>query len=82
MRRINEVAILRELRVHGPLSRVELTAALSLDAKTITNLTRDLLKRRFVEEGDTIAAGRRTDWPYVLVDSKTLMSKLDISPDC
>lgn len=52
MRRMNCVAVLRQLHVAGPLSRIELAQRLALDAKTLTNLTRDLIRRRFVAEAE------------------------------
>lgn len=48
-RRLNKVALLRLLHIHGPKSRVELAASLGLNTKTLTNLSRDLLGRGFVE---------------------------------
>ncbi|MBU1736355.1 MAG: ROK family protein [Verrucomicrobia bacterium] len=46
---MNEVALLRQLHLHGHSSRVELAAILKLDTKTVTNLTRDLLKKRYIK---------------------------------
>jgi len=46
---MNEVALLRQLHLHGHSSRVELAAMLKLDTKTITNLVRDLLKKRYIK---------------------------------
>lgn len=46
---MNEVALLRQLHLHGHCSRVELTDMLKLDAKTVTNLTRELLKKRYIQ---------------------------------
>ena len=48
MRRINETNLLRLLHLRGPMSRVEMAREMGLDGKTLTNLTRDLLKRRLV----------------------------------
>ncbi len=59
VRKLNEVAILRLLHVHGPQSRVELAQALGLDAKTLTNLSRRLMTRGFVvSEGTRPLSGR------------------------
>ncbi len=46
---MNETALLRQLHRHGQISRVELAAKLDLDTKTVTNLIRDLLKRKYVK---------------------------------
>ncbi|MCG2660225.1 MAG: ROK family protein [Kiritimatiellae bacterium] len=46
---MNEVALLRQLHRHGHSSRVALAAMLKLDAKTVTNLTRELLKKRYIK---------------------------------
>ena len=54
-RRLNKVALLRLLHIHGPKSRVELAGSLGLDTKTLTNLSRELLGLGFVE-----TAGRTT----------------------
>ena len=57
-RRLNMVALLRLLHIHGPKSRVELAASLGLDAKTLTNLSRELLGRGFVESAGTATCSR------------------------
>jgi len=45
---MNEVALMRQLHRHGHSSRIELATILKLDAKTVTNLTRELLKKRYI----------------------------------
>lgn len=55
---MNEVGMLRLLRVRGPMSRRELANALDLNTKTLTNVSRDLLKRGFVESAGIRSAGR------------------------
>ncbi len=58
LRRLNEVALMRELRIRGPLSRVELADRLGLDTKTLTNLSRHLMGKGFVEAAGMASAGR------------------------
>jgi len=57
-RRLNKVALLRLLHIHGPMSRVELAASLGLDTKTLTHLSRELLERGLVESAGTMACRR------------------------
>jgi len=57
-RRLNKVALLRLLHIHGAMSRVELAASLGLDTKTLTNLSRELLGRGFVESAGRVTCSR------------------------
>lgn len=58
MRRINEVGLLDFLRRNGPSSRVEIAGKLGLDTKTITNVSRDLLRRKMLETVGLVSRGR------------------------
>jgi len=59
MRKLNCVAVLRQLHLGGSMSRIELAQRLQLDSKTLTNLVRDLISCGFVSETEVIPVGGR-----------------------
>lgn len=59
MKRINGAILLQLLRERGALSRIELAKEAGLDAKTVTNLVRDLLRKKIVEESGLVSTPGR-----------------------
>lgn len=57
MREINRLQVLNLLREKGAISRTELASLTNLDAKTITNLTQDLLSSNLIVCGQFEASG-------------------------
>ena len=56
----NRHKVLKTVRGHGPISRIELTGLTGLSGATITEVTADLLQRGLIREeraGDGAAAG-------------------------
>jgi len=74
MRRINRTEVLRSLHLKGPMSRVELAQLLQLDAKTVTNLTRELLEQNVVEETGIASQGRGRPRQMLRVRSGDLLA--------
>lgn len=58
MKRMNQVSLLRLLRIHGAISRVQLAAEMGVDTKTVTNLIRDLIRQGLVREAATVPIAR------------------------
>ena len=50
--------VLETIRLHGPLSRVEIARRTELTAQTVTNITRNLMKSNLVVEAERIQDGR------------------------
>ncbi len=61
IRAINRSSVLNTIRIHGPISRIEITKYTSLSAATITGITAELIDEDLVFEKETgdSSGGRR-----------------------
>lgn len=57
LKRLNRSTVLRLLRLHGGLSRKQLTERTQLDGKTITNITQDLLQWGMIRPVGMVSRG-------------------------
>jgi len=63
-------SVLEFIRIHGPISRIDIAKQTNMTAQTVTNITRDLLEMGFVKEFAKVQDGRGA--PSI---------QLDINPD-
>lgn len=76
VRRLNQDAVFQVVHRHGPVSRIDIAAHLSLSPATVTNITSDLIGRGLVFEarkGDTQGVGRKPILLEVDYDAGTVM---------
>jgi predicted NBD/HSP70 family sugar kinase len=67
----NLALVLNTIRLHGPISRVQISEKVKLRTSTVTNLTRELLEVGLIEEsGTTVSkAGRRRVFLRLVADA-------------